>query len=641
MPQSTVRLPVIVGFGGFNAAGRSSQHHAYRRTIIDSLPAADREETLVGLATLMKLVRFDAGHYVDDQEKTYTAAEVATRFEQQILNSTLVRKIEPNHFDVDNVAWHKNAAISGESDEDLSFVVSAKQLPDNIPSLWKITELENKRVRVDIQGEVEIKFNCTRDIPFKSAGQLPTGFEPGEHYNSRFHPRGLQMTITGASDALRSMGIDWQRVVDSVHPDEIAVYASSGMGQNDGNGNGGMMQSRLQGGRVTAKHLALGLNTMPADFINAYILGSVGQTGAITGACASFLYNLQAGVDDIVSGKSRVVIVGNAESPLQSEIFDGYGTMGALASVDGLRKLEGCEKTEEPDYRRASRPFGDNCGFTLAESAQFFVLMDDALALELGADVHGAVPSVFINADGHKKSISAPGPGNYITMAKSMASARAIVGAESVKLRSFVQAHGSSTPANRTSESAIFDKLASTFDITSWPVAAVKSYLGHPLSPASADQLASSLGVFKYGIIPGIKTIDAVADDVFSERLNISTQDNNVGEKALDVAFLNSKGFGGNNATASVLAPHIVEKMMAKRYGEAAMAAYHERREAVRQQVAEYETSALQGNFNTIYKFGENMIDESAITLTENELRIPGFNKSIDLAIPNAYGDMV
>ena len=34
-----------------------------------------------------------------------------------------------------------------------------------------------------------------------SAGQLPTGFDPGALYQSRSHPRGLQLTVYGASDA--------------------------------------------------------------------------------------------------------------------------------------------------------------------------------------------------------------------------------------------------------------------------------------------------------------------------------------------------------------------------------------------------------------------------------------------------------
>ncbi len=635
------RLPVIVGFGGFNAAGRSSFHHAYRRTVLESLPTEARQETLLGLATLMKLVSVVDGQYVDGEGKSYSADEVIANFEEQILNSTLVRKIEKQHFDVDNVHWHKDATIAPADGEALTFVVKKKQLPEVMPESWSLTELDNGMVRVELTDGINVKFNSSREMPVKSAGQLPTGFEPGEQYNSRFHPRGLQLTIAAASDALQSVGIEWQSIENSVRPDEVCVYSSSAMGQNDDNGNGGMMKSRLLGGRVTAKQLPLGLNTMSADFINAYILGSVGQTGAITGACASFLYNLQAAVDDIANGKCRVAIVGAAEAPLQTEIIDGYANMSALGSADGLRKLEGKGPDEEPDYRRASRPFGENCGFTLAESAQYFVLMDDALAVELGADIHGAVPSVFINADGPKKSISAPGPGNYLTMGKAMASARAIVGDESLRKRSFIQAHGSSTPANRVTESIIFDKLAKAFDINDWPVAAMKAYVGHPLATASGDQLSNSLGVFKYGIVPGIKTIDKVADDVYADRLNISNTDINRGEQAIDVAFLNSKGFGGNNASAAVLAPHVVEKMLAKRYGEEAIAQYHSRRETVRAEAAKYEASALEGNLNTVYKFGENMIDEAEISVTPERITLPSFEQSVDLNLENPYTDMV
>ena len=49
------RLPVIVGFGGVNAAGRASGHHAYARMAYSALSAAQRERTLDALATLMGL----------------------------------------------------------------------------------------------------------------------------------------------------------------------------------------------------------------------------------------------------------------------------------------------------------------------------------------------------------------------------------------------------------------------------------------------------------------------------------------------------------------------------------------------------------------------------------------------------------
>ena len=206
-----------------------------------------------------------------------------------------------------------------------------------------------------------------------------------------------------------------------------------------------------------------------------------------------------------------MALVGNAEAPITPEIIDGYGAMGALATEEGLRKIEG---REEVDFQRASRPFGDNCGFTLSESCQFLVLMDDALALELGADIHGAVPDVFINADGFKKSISAPGPGNYLTLAKAVASAVQLVGLDAVRQRSFVHAHGSSTPANRVTESELLDRVAAAFGIEQWPITAVKAFLGHSLATASGDQVIAALGTFRHGLLPGLKTIDRVADDV-------------------------------------------------------------------------------------------------------------------------------
>jgi acetoacetyl-[acyl-carrier protein] synthase len=631
------RLPLVVGFGGFNAAGRSSFHHAYRRMVIESLPTSDREQTLLGLATMMKLVRFEQGSYIDANDQTLSATEVLETYSEQILESTLIRKIEDKIFDVEALHWQKNLSVKPEAGEGICFTVRRRQLPEPLPASWQVSDIDGDQVSVSIGEGLDIKVDSYRESPVKAAGQLPSGFDPADHYNARFHPKALQMAIMGASDAIRSMGIDWKTVVAAVRPDEIGVYASNAMAQLDENGFGGMLQSRLKGGRVSTKQCPLGLNTMPADFINAYVLGSVGHTSSLVGACATFLYNLRAAIEDISSGKRRVAVVGNSEAPITPEVIDGYATMGALASEDNLKRLEG---KEDVDHRRASRPFGENCGFTIAESTQYIVLMDDELAMELGADVHAAVSDVFINADGYKKSISAPGPGNYITMAKAVAAARSIVGDESIRERSFIQAHGSSTPANRVTESRIFDEVAKNFDIHNWPVSAVKAYVGHSLAPASGEQLMATLGVFKHGLIPGIKSIDKVADDVFDDRLAISTEDVDRGVGNVDVAFLNSKGFGGNNATATILSPQVAERMLAKRFGPEAMADYTQRREQVRAQAAAYDALASQGQFDTIYHFGQDLIDEEAIEMSKTEIRVPGFANTINLDIANKFEDM-
>lgn len=631
------RLPVIVGFGGYNAAGRSSFHHGFRRTVIESMDAAARQETLLGLAVMMKLVSRVDDTYQDNAGKTLSAAEIEQRFAPQILQSTLVRRIEKQHLDPDAVHWQKSLEADTGA-QPLTFTTQRKQLPEPLPANWAVETLDGNQVQVTIHGSCEFKVDSYRALSVKSAGQLPTGFEPSELYNSRFHPRGLQMSVVAATDALRSTGIDWQTIVSHVQPDEVAVFSGSIMSQLDENGFGGLMQSRLKGNRVSAKQLPLGFNSMPTDFINAYVLGSVGTTGTVTGACATFLYNLQKAIDVINAGHVRVAIVGNSEAPILSECIEGYSAMGALATEEGLRLIEG---RDDVDFRRASRPFGENCGFTLAESAQYVVLMDDALALELGADIHGAVADVFINADGFKKSISAPGPGNYLTVAKAVASAVQIVGLEGVQKRSFIHAHGSSTPANRVTESELLDRVAAAFKIDSWPVTAVKAFVGHSLATASGDQLISALGTFKYGIIPGIKTIDAVAPDVHQQHLAIATEDRSRDAEQLDVCFINSKGFGGNNASGVILAPHVAERMLKKRHGEAAFADYLSRREQTRATAEAYNQRALNGQLDIIYNFGQDMIEDQAIEISAEQMRIPGFSQPLVFKKDERFKDML
>ncbi len=628
-------LPIIVGMGGINAAGRTSFHQGFRRIVIDKLNAEARQETFVGLATLMNLLTSQDGKLVDGDGKVVDKSDVEQRFGAAILAGTLIRKIEHEHFDPDATPWQQKLTMDA-GEQGISFETRARDLPSPLPRTWKITELEDKRVRVDIAGEVEVKLDSTRDNPIKAAGQFPTGFKPASLYNSRYQPRGLQATIFGAADAIHSTGYSWNEIVDKISPDEIGTYSASVFGQTQAEGVGGMMQSRLKGERVSTKNLALGLNTMPTDFVNAYVTGNVGTTFTSTGACATFLYNLKAAVQDIQAGRIRLAIVGSNDCAITPEVVEGFGNMSALANEEGLKKIDG---NGVADHRRTSRPFGDNCGFTIGEAAQFIILMDDALAIELGANVLGSVADVYTNADGIKKSITAPGPGNYITMAKSVSLAKSIVGAESVQQRSFILAHGSSTPQNRVTESLIYDRVAKSFDINNWPVAAPKAFVGHTIGPASGDQVAMALGVFAHNIMPGITTIDKVADDVYNERLNIATQHWDC--PAMDVAFINSKGFGGNNATATLFSPAVTLSMMEKRHGSDAIQRYRDKSVTVEQARVKYQSQADNGDFQIIYRFGDGTLTDDDVSLTDEDISVTGFTNKIVLPTKNPFGDMV
>ncbi len=628
-------LPVIVGMGGINAAGRTSFHQGFRRIVLDKLADKQRQETFLGLATLMNLVKKHGDGLVDGEGNPVLPEQIEARFGEEILAGTLIRRIEKNHFDVDATHWQQKMTLL-PSGEGLSFELRKRQLPTPLPGSWQVTELEGDKVKVVVPDQLEIKHDTYRENPIKAAGQLPTGFDPAGMYNSRYQPRGLQATIFAASDAIYSTGLDWENVMQSVDPDQVGTYSASVAGQVNEEGFGGLFKSRMQGDRVSTKQLALGLNTMSTDFINAYVTGNVGTTFTTSGACATFLYNLRAAVQDIKSGRTRVAIVASVECAITPEMVEGFGNMSALANDEGLKKLD---NSDTVDYRRTSRPFGENCGFTIGEGAQVAILMDDALALELGADIMASVADVYVNADGYKKSITAPGPGNYITMAKSVALAGSILGEDAVKERSFILAHGSSTPQNRVTESLIYDKVANAYGITNWKVAAPKAYVGHTIAPASGDQLAMALGVFSHNIMPGITTIDKVADDVYQARLDIRTAHYEC--EPQDVAFINSKGFGGNNATATVLSPAVTLKMLEKRHGEAVMADYSNKLLATRQHQDDYRERANNGEYQLIYRFGEGLIDENLITIDKQKMTLPGFSRPVKLQVDNPFEDMV
>jgi acetoacetyl-[acyl-carrier protein] synthase len=628
-------LPVIVGMGGVNPAGRTSGHQAFRRTVLEALPDGDQAQTLLGLAAMMRLASGrEDGDWLDADGRVLDAAAIVEQTRQRVLDHTLIRRIEDPRFNDAGLPANRKASLA--LDTPLTFRIRRRQLPDDLPPTWQVREIDRHLLEVTVPaGQMDVMLPETRQAQVRTAGQLPSGFEPSRFYRSVHHPRGLSMAIFAASDCLGDSGLEWDDLRDRLDPDEVAVYAGNSIGQLDDPGWGGLLKSFVSGNRATSKQMPLGYGQMAADFLNAYVLGSVGGTGTALGACASFLYNLRLGVEDIRAGHRRVVMVGTADAPVTPEIIEGFRAMGALADDDSLKALDALELLTDGDYQRACRPFARNCGFTIAESSQFLMLMDDSLALEVGAEILGSVPGVFVNADGWKRSISAPGIGNYITLGKAASLVRDLLGERALRERTFLHAHGTSTPKNRVTESHVFDLVARAQGIPAWPVVAVKAFVGHSQGSAAGDQLASALGSFASGLLPGIITLDEVAHDVYGERLRFFREPLPF---VADAAFINAKGFGGNNATGVVLSPAVTERLLARRHGAAALADWRARREATREAAEAYRAGADRGAFQARYRFGEGVLEGTELEVDTAEIRIPGFARPVSLAVDNPFG---
>ncbi len=601
------KLAVIVGQGGMNSAGRTSGFHSYKRMICDVLSDAQLEDTWHDFANRMQIS---------------TASELTASDIEKIKLGTLIRRIKL--FDPDKVPVNHKATLKSSG---TIFTINKSKLSPELINKLKIEKLDSGEIIAHTDAELEILIPDAIKNPVSSGGAIPDGFEPSELYHSIHHPRGLQLTVYGASDALNSLGIEWDEILEHIYPDEVAVYAGSGLSQVDENSLVGLVSNPLLGQRINSKMMALSLAEMPADFVNSYILNSVGTTGNNIGACASFLYNLRQGAIDIQTGKAKVVFVGNAEAPIVSDIINGFRVMGALATDESLCELDG---TTLPNNRRSCRPFSTNSGFTLAESVQFFVLMEDELALKLGMNIYGSVADVFINADANKKSIASPGIGNYITIAKATALAKQILGENNLN-KTYIQAHGTGTPQNRVTESHILNEVAKTFNITNWPVTAIKSYIGHSVSVAGGDQLAATLGVWKYGWIPGIKTIDHIAEDVHQSNLKILTDHMCVGENGEEIlaTIINSKGFGGNNASAVILSPKQTMQMLTKKYGSNMVDLHANQNIKIKAKSSTNDKNACIGKERIIYKFGESIMDETSVSLSITGIKLTEFKHSI------------
>jgi acetoacetyl-[acyl-carrier protein] synthase len=552
-------LPLIVGYGGINAAGRSIFDLAFKRMLFEKLNSADQNEVITSLGHLMGS---------SDQE--------------QILNKSLMRAIDKDFFLIHN--------------------------------------LRNP------------------ELPTLAGGQLPSGFNPEDTYNARQHPRSLAMSIVGLSDTVKSLGIPWEEIVKKVPREKIGCISGCAVAQADKYGMGGMFQSSLAGSRVTSKHMAMSLGEMSADFAHAYVLGSMGITGNFAGACATFQYNLKVGISMIQSGESLICFVGAAESGIVPEIYEAFSATKGLAEDKNLLNLQKMlgEDSSSVNHRNICRPFGENIGMSLGESAQFVVLMADDLAINLGLNVHGAAISSHIHADGFKKSISGPGAGNYLTVGKSLNQIQKYFGKEALS-KTFFHAHGTSTPQNRESESHIISSLAGAMSIDGLPVTGIKSYLGHSMAAAGGDQIVNALGTWKNNFIPGITTTPALAENVSSKNVNFLLDHLEFAEGDFDFAVLNAKGFGGNNGTALVASPNKTMDLLQSKYLSKDLKKYKEKNIKTQEYLKIQKDLMLAGETQSRYVFGEGVINGSNDFQFERDQiinKVTGEKFSLDSNLP-------
>ncbi len=561
-------IPCLVGFGGLTPAGRGSHNLSYSRMIYDLESDQNKFNYLKSVLTLCGLI--------DETTEAPEIEQLILSKENEVLENTLMRKLDYEFFR--NTFW-----------------------------------------------------SYDYEMPANACGQLPFRLDPVTHYASRQHPKALGMSIVGFTDAMSDAGFDLRKEIDTYGRDKVGCFAGCAVMNMDRYSGDGLFASYPMGKRASSKHISFTLPEMTADFINAYVTGSLGITGHFIGACATSLYNLNAGVELIKSGKSELVIVGAAEAILGPPAYIGFSAMGAMATDERMTNLQQLlGEGDDLDYTKFCRPFGDNMGMVCGESAGFAILMSDRLALEVGANIRGCFLNVNINADGNKKSISGPGAGNYFSVGKTFKDIETVFGSKTLQEKSCFLAHGTGTPLNRITESHIVSTFAKEFGIENLPVTSVKSKLGHTMGTAGMDQIWCGLGALESQKLTGICTIPKLADDVFKDNLDFFLENKEFNSQK-DIAFLNSKGFGGNNATSALISSNLTEELLQRRFTDKELKAWKKKREATFKLREKNFELAVNSDIEPIYEFDKDVLDLTDLEISKKNIKTKtGFNYALN-----------
>lgn len=281
----------------------------------------------------------------------------------------------------------------------------------------------------------------------------------------------------------------------------------------------------LSDARFRKPHLSAYL--MPSTTIGmapSYVaqrLGIKGYCLGISNACASGTNAIGEGYRLIKSGFKYPLLCGGAEAPLCQICIEGYGIAGALSKAK--------------DYT-ASRPFDKSRdGFVLSEGACILVLEEYKMAINRGARIYGEIVGYGNTTDSFHQTIPSV-EGQARTMKEALTDAGL-----NPKAVDFISAHATSTPiGDRIETEAI--KLCFGKDAYRIPISSIKSMTGHMLSASGPLETAFTLLSMSESVIPptiNLKERDPSCDLDYVTELR---------KKDIEVAIINSFGFGGLNA---------------------------------------------------------------------------------------------
>lgn len=356
------------------------------------------------------------------------------------------------------------------------------------------------------------------------------GFVPEDHMEAkeaRRADRFLQFAMATAGQALAMAGLGDN--LGGTDPDRVGVIIGSGIGGLP------LLEEQhiklLERGpsRVSPFFIPMFIADMAAGMVSMRY-GARGPNYATVSACSSSAHALGLAFRSVRNGEADMMIAGGTESTITPLCVAGFASMRAMS-------------TRNDDPGRASRPFdAGRDGFVLGEGSGMLILEDLEHARARDAEIIAELIGFGQSADAYH--ITAPAPDGAGARA-AMRYALEDGGIDPSEV-DYINAHGTSTPANDSAETAAV-KAVFGDHAYGLVIGSTKSMTGHTLGAAGAIEGVVAALACQRGLIP--PTINYEEPD---PECDLDYAQGGVVERDVRVALTNSFGFGGHNVCLAV-----------------------------------------------------------------------------------------
>jgi beta-ketoacyl-acyl-carrier-protein synthase II len=364
-------------------------------------------------------------------------------------------------------------------------------------------------------------------LPCQVAGEIK-GFDPKKFIDfkeARRMSRCSQLAIAASREALSDAGLanGTSKMAD---PERVGIVLGTAIGGLE-KADEGITALRTHGyNKVNPFAVPSAVPNMPAHHIS-HTYQAWGPLTTVVTACAAGTQAVGEATELIRRGAADIVITGGVEATIQDFAIGGFSAMRALP----------VNFNDAPE--KASRPFNkDREGFVYSEGCAVLVLEELEHARQRGAEIYAEVIGQASSADAYH--MAAPDP-TAVGAVRAMRWALRDAGISTDQV-DYINAHGTSTPANDAGETLAIKKLFGE-RAYSIPVSSTKSMIGHPMGAAGALEAIACALTIKHGVIHPTINYEHPDPDC-----DLDYVPNTAREAAVRVTLSNSFGLGGQNA---------------------------------------------------------------------------------------------